>query len=333
MAMSPRTRILSLLFVSLAAGLPAAADDTTVQLYYDHLNTNTSVTIPTALRPGQKFRVTIQNTCPGQFVYDMHGLPTQVRSQATKKALVPSRLEDKPLDGVYDSRYGSYLIDIHSKEGGTPCVTTAGKPADLRQVQIVMAVTPIEWEIGQDAALTLAPRAIRKWTTQPVSVTSTTAGSAGQTTVTQYKVVRDSDHEDPVRANFATLTHLYAPTWNQGLALGFGLVDNSAEYLLRLELGPRTPRKSRRQSRSRRRLHAGDDAPERHPGERPARQSRQAEGLHQRPRVSPVRRSDRDVLQERNQHEASGPGAVSRAAAVRARHLQLPYASLSVGSR
>jgi hypothetical protein len=237
------TRITPLFAIALCvatARSTAAADATPTDFVFNHLGVNANQSFATALRPDQPFTVTIQNTCATQFDYRMYGVPTpEIRTGDTRSTNNP--LSTVVLKDTYDSKFGSYLVEIKKKAGGRAC-TNAGTTADLNEVTLVIAVTPIEWEIGQDAALTLSIKSHRAWTTQAVAVAGATA--AAPSTVQKFKVVRDTDHEDPVRGNFVTMTHLYGPGANNGLALGFGLVDNDAEYYFGWSwgLGPRNHR-------------------------------------------------------------------------------------------
>lgn len=214
----------------LAIGSASFANDTPVSITYDHQAINNGATLPVVLKPGQPFSVSITNTCEKQFTYSMHGLKTVPRAGAGAPPPPSSKLTTKVLSSTYDSQYGSYLVAIE-KNGVPDCVDDAGKAVSLNAVDVVIAVTPLEWEVGQDAALSLIPWTSKKWTTQATTVVTTPAsGNTPAVTAQKFKVLRDADGEDVARASFATLTHFYAPSRNNGLALGFGLIDNNAEY-------------------------------------------------------------------------------------------------------
>ena len=253
----------SVAFLTLVVSLADAADDPTIPVAYNHRSTNTAVTFHVALKPNQPFQVTILDTCEAQFDYALHGVPTAPADTAGLRAPPVPRLTTKVLTTRYDPQYGSYLLDITEKTGGSRCFEwrdTKGIPVEppaaalndsthesqagrwheveLNPVQLVIAVTAIEWEIGQDAALAITPFAIRKWKTEPPPQTF------NQVATNQYRVVRHSDAEDIARFNFATLTHLYFPGRNHGPAMGLGVVDNTFEYYFGWSrgLGPRNNR-------------------------------------------------------------------------------------------
>jgi hypothetical protein len=228
---------------SLCAGQPAFARQAPAptEIVYNHAAVNANQTFHTTLRPSQDFSVTIQNTCPTQFDYRMYGVPNpEIRAAQPRAVGAANPLTSVVLRAAFDAKFGSYLVEIR-KKAGAACTDpgTGTTVTDLKEVTLVVAVTPLEWEIGQDAAFTLSLKSPRVWTTEAVSVTG-----AGGANVQKFKVVRDSDHEDPVRVNFVTMTHFYGPTKDNGLSLGFGLVDNNPEYYFGWSwgLGPRNRR-------------------------------------------------------------------------------------------
>src|SRR5258706_1461897 len=223
------TAVTVLSVLMLAAGSASFADDTPVSITYDHQAINSGATLQVVLKPGQPFNVNITNTCERQFTYSIHGRKTVPRTGAGAPPPPSNKLTTRVLSSTYDSQYGSYLVTIE-KNAAPDCVDDAGKAISLNTVDIVIAVTPLEWEVGQDAALSLIPWTSQKWTTQATTVVTPASGSTPAVTAQKFKVVRDADGEDVARASFATLTHLYAPGRNNGVALAFGLIDNSAEY-------------------------------------------------------------------------------------------------------
>jgi hypothetical protein len=214
-----------------------------------------------SLHPRQSFQITIQNTCKPEFDYKLYGLPKSTAPVHAQAASPTTTVETVSLDAVtFDDRFGSYLLEIVKKPGEFTCVEFVdndGNPkamepdakdnrdynysngqivdpakghwrvVDLKEVTVVVAVQPLEWEVGQDAALTFVPKTSVKYVLD-----------------SSKKIARDQPREEPGRINFATLTHAYAPDHRWGLAAGFGAVNNELEYYLGLAVGfgPRTNR-------------------------------------------------------------------------------------------
>jgi hypothetical protein len=224
--------VLAALLVGVASSARAQTEVTSFT--YNHQGTNIDVEFITALKPRQTFTVNVENTCPTEFDYKLVGLTKDPAQIVFALEGGRSRLGTVPLSVVFDSQYSGYELKIARKPQPTRCVTTDGHDIDnLNEVTVTVRITALEWEVGQDAALTLTGWTNHAWTTQPtaIDVTSTGAdGKAATSKVTKYKVVRDSEAQDPARVNFATMTHLYPPGSSWGPALGFGLVDNNAEY-------------------------------------------------------------------------------------------------------
>lgn len=234
----------------------ASAEDRIVNFDYDHRAVNGDLSYRTDLKPGQQFQVTIKNTCPQDFDYAMHGVPKApliLRQTAPIPQL--STITEGPT--IFDSQFGSYILLITRKHPtNNSCfewVDASGEvkgPPDkalqaltfneggewrhvaLKGVTIIIAVNPIEWELGQDASLNFAPFTDRHFTT---AVTSDQA---------KKQVIRDKDREAPGRWNTSTLTHIYWPGRNHGLALGFGATNSKFEYYVGYGagIGPRTKR-------------------------------------------------------------------------------------------
>jgi hypothetical protein len=201
----------------------AAAQPVPKTVVYDHLS-GTDATLPIALKAKEAFVVSIQNTCPTEFDYKLVGLKKKEEQTVSGPPGGEVPLTTVTLTGEYDPQYSGYQVVIARKPDPKKCVFPGtATPADLKEVRPLVSVTAIEWEYAQDAALTLTAGIDRHWTARPKDA--------------KFEVVRDGQNEDPVRANFATLTHFYAPARNWGPALGFGLVDNNAEYYFGLSHG------------------------------------------------------------------------------------------------
>jgi hypothetical protein len=203
---------------------------------YDHRAINKPISYTVALRPGQRFAVTVLNTCEAEFDHLMYGVPRASVAAARDGADKPSPLSRVDLPPTaFDPQFGSYLVRIVRKQGGSQCVESAASAVpvtDLNEVDIVIAVNPLDWEVGQDAALSLSIRAVKKFFAAP-----------GETATTK-KIARESNGEESARLGFATLTHIYPPAWGHGPVAGFGAVNNEFEYYVgwSFGIGPRVRR-------------------------------------------------------------------------------------------
>lgn len=218
---------------SLTVAAAAAGESANPVFTYNH-RSGADVTYTLTLKSGSKFTIVVENTCPTEFDYRMVGVTKPPAPASTLRKGGKAPLTTVNVEGKYDSEYAGYDLQIRAKEQPARCIdATNHEVTDLKPVTVHVIIKPIEWEVGQDAALTLTAQVSRAWTTIPTSEQVTTTDASGRSataSVTRFKVVRDKDGEDQLRVNFATMTHFYRPNQNWGPALGFGLVDNNVEY-------------------------------------------------------------------------------------------------------
>jgi hypothetical protein len=237
----------------------AFASDPVINVEYDHQSVNGSLSYTIDVKPGQQFQVTIKHTCPQDFDYTLHGVEKAKVSRAALGGPVPQLQTDIKGPTTFESQYGSYLLIIARKHQENTClqwVDQTGTPAtpppaavtdpatsladgskwtavELNAATVIVAINAIDWEVGQDAAINFAPSTERHFITIPVP------GDPAK-----KQVIRDTDREAPGRWNTATLTHIYWPGLNHGIAVGFGASNSKFEYYFGYGggIGPRSKR-------------------------------------------------------------------------------------------
>jgi hypothetical protein len=213
-----------LLGMSVYAAATALASAAPIALVYDHASSNRDMEYHVALRPGDQFQLRILNTCPNLFDYSINRVTkTATPSTSSPAAAIP--LSEKVLDPVtHDARYAAYDIEISKAANGIPC------DIPLEAVKLRVSVDTLDWRFVQSAALamTIAP--------QPRYVAEPQAVGGGQPA--EFKVVREKESEDPGRLEIATLTHIYGPGRQWGVAAGFGAQQNQLQYYLGASFDP-----------------------------------------------------------------------------------------------
>lgn len=199
--------------------LAAQAQTSPVVLVYDHASVNRDMELRVSLRPGDRFQVEVLHTCPSFFDYSVN----RITKVATPRMGVgpDTRLELEPMTldpVVHEAQYAAYEVEISKSTGGTPCV----KP--LNEVTLRVVVETLDWRFVQSAALAMT------WGKQPRYFAQ--AQAVGEGEAAQFKVVRDQGEEDPGRFEIATLTHIFPPGRQFGVAVGFGAEQNQLQYYL-----------------------------------------------------------------------------------------------------
>ena len=168
---------------------------------------------------GSVFFITILNTCPAQFVYEVLGIGEEaappVAPTADMRTDSTSRLSDVTLSVVHDDSYGGYYVDIRLSDH-----------PERQQV----ACTDTQHTDGTTSGVELAPTKLvittpnRSWQTR-------VAGAYTVSTLTPV-CANDEGCGDQVNQGLATFLHTYHERF-PSVAPMFGLGisgDNRAEY-------------------------------------------------------------------------------------------------------
>jgi hypothetical protein len=255
------TTVLCVLMIGGTAPRAWTADTPTSIGTVTHRGLTHDVTLPMSapLRDKDKFSIQVENTCEGQFDYTVYGIERAISGQPERAPVGPApvaQLSTKSVQGTYDSKYGIYVLKIASAADPKPCyefVDKDGKAVstdkipkaaltdpnysgpegnwkvvgDLKALSVFVPVAEAAFEVAQDAALTIMVRADDKY-------------YADANKVVQY----NGNQSDPVRFQFATLTHFYLPGRSHGPAVGFGATNNVIDVYggYSFGLGPRDHR-------------------------------------------------------------------------------------------
>jgi len=167
------------------------------------------------LEDGESFTIEIDSTLPDNFIYTVAGIPAAPPDKARAEEV---RYVDTSFVQRHDKKFGGYLVTIRHK----------GEKAIEPDATLLIGVRTTEWQVSFAGGFPVSTLVDRTF-----ALKDTVIGTA-----TQYKVVRQKDHEDKIALSTATFVHLRRNGWqisgtsiDAGLSFGLGISSNTTYFI------------------------------------------------------------------------------------------------------